>query len=171
MAAFLTDRPGPAAGLAGKCLTFRLGSGRYGMSVLRVRKIIGPTALTPTPGMRADMLGVINLRGRIIPVADLRERFGMEPAPSPDLARIIMVKFGGGPQPPLVMGRRLDAMDDVLNVTADEVQEPPRFGVACTTEHLLGMAKSTGLVTTLLNLDRLPGGDDLTAIRATQSSG
>ena len=170
MAALQSNRPDPAAGLAGKYLTFRLGSGRYGVSVLRVREIIRPTAFTPTPGMPAYMLGVINLRGRIIPVADLRGRFGMEPAPSLDLACIIVVELGGGTQPPLTMGLRVDAVDEVLNVAADEVQEPPRFGVACATEHLLGMAKSKGLVTTLLDLDRLLGGDELAAIRATQSA-
>lgn len=170
MAAFQKDRPDLATGLAGKYLTFRLGSGRYGVSVLRVREIIRPTAFTPTPGMPAYMLGVINLRGRIIPVADLRQRFGMEPAPSLDLACIIVVELGST-QPPLTMGLRVDAVDEVLNVTADEVQEPPRFGVACATEHLLGMAKSKGLVTTLLDLDRLLGGDELAAIRATQSAG
>lgn len=171
MAAVQTDRPGPMADLAGKYLTFRLGSGRYGVGVLRVREIIRPTAFTPTPGMPAYMLGVINLRGRIIPVADLRQRFGMESAASLDLACIIVVELGGGPQPPLTMGLRVDAVDEVLNVTADEVQEPPRFGVACDTEHLLGMAKSKGLVTTLLDLDRLLGGDELAAIRSSQPVG
>lgn len=171
MAAVQTDRPGPMAGLSGKYLTFRLGSGRYGVGVLRVREIIRPTAFTPTPGMPAYMLGVINLRGRIIPVADLRQRFGMEPAASLDLACIIVVELAGGTQPPLTMGLRVDAVDEVLNVTADEVQEPPRFGVACATEHLLGMAKSKGLVTTLLDLDRLLGGDELAAIRSSQPVG
>jgi len=82
MAPLMTDRPDPAGGLARKYLTFRLGRGRYGVSVLRVREIIRPTDFTPTPGMPTYMLGVINLRGRIIPVADLRQRFGMEPTPT-----------------------------------------------------------------------------------------
>lgn len=171
MAAVQTARAGAGDGLAGKYLTFRLGSGRYGVGVLHVREIIRPAGFTPTPGMPAYMLGVINLRGRIIPVADLRQRFGMEAAEKLDHACIIVVELGAAHGPRLTMGLRVDAVDEVLNVGADEVQEPPNFGIACETQHLLGMAKSKGLVTTLLDLDQLLGGEELAAIRSSQPVG
>ncbi len=158
------DTTNPAARLAGKYLSFRLGNERYAVGVLRVREIIRPTALTATPGMPAHCLGVINLRGRIIPVTDLRRRFGLGEADTQEKACIIVTELNLADGTLLAMGLFVDAVEEVLQVSADEIQQPPRFGGGLETEHLLGMALTRGQVTSLLDLDRLLVASDLSAL-------
>ncbi len=141
--------------LAGKYLTFTLERESYGIDVLQVREIIRLTSITPVPQMPAYVKGVINLRGKIIPVIDLRLRFGLGEAGSTDLTCIIVVqvKMPGGNF--VQMGLLVDGVEEVMNIAAADIEETPNFGAEIDTEYLLGMAKVKGGVKALLNIQKV----------------
>ena len=149
----MTDRPKDttaAEGLAGKYLTFNLAPEQYGLEILKVREIIGMTDITPVPCVPEHLKGVINLRGRVIPVVDLRRRFGMPPADRTRETCIIVVTLDGRD-----MGVVVDSVSEVVTLSPDDIGETPAFGTGVRTEFILGMGKASERVTILLNVDNV----------------
>ena len=140
--------------LAGKYLTFALSREEYGLPVLKVREIIKMMDITAVPQVPAAIRGVMNLRGKVIPVIDLRIRFGLPAQDDTDRSSIIVVELAvGGDR--VLMGVVVDAVRDVLNITDQEIQEPPQFGTEVSTAFMTGLAKVKGTVKILLDLDVL----------------
>lgn len=142
---------------AGKYLTFSLQRESYGIDVLKVREIIRLTNITAVPQMPPFVKGVINLRGKIIPVMDLRLRFGFAGAQDTDQTCIIVVqvKLPGGKN--ALMGVIVDGVEEVVNLAAADIEETPDFGGRISTEYIVGMAKIKGTVKTLLDINRAIG--------------
>ena len=145
--------------LAGKYLTFTLQRESYGIDVLKIREITRLTSITAVPQMPPHVRGVINLRGTIIPVMDLRLRFGFDAAENTDQTCIVvvLVKSPGGKS--TQKGLVVDAVEEVVNIAAADIEQTPDFGAEVSTECILGMAKIKGVVKTLLDIDRVLTGD------------
>ena len=157
--------PGRGAASGGKDLTFMLGREEYGLPVLKVREIIKVMDITHVPQVAAHVLGVINLRGRVIPVIDLRRKFGFPAQDHTDRTCIIVAEVALA-STTVMMGVVVDSVSEVVNVAAAEIEETPDFGGQNETDYLLGLAKVKGSVKILLDLDRVLGSDGQLAIRA-----
>lgn len=144
---------------AGKYLTFILGDESYAIPVLRVREIIRLTRITEVPQMPDYVRGVINLRGKIIPVMDLRLRFGLGEANSTDQTCIVVVQVRNTAGQAIATGLVVDAVEEVAQLNAADIEETPNFGSQVSTAYLLGMAKIKGVVKALLDIDRIIGSD------------
>ena len=144
--------------LAGKYLTFSLGHEEYGLPVLKVREIIKVMDITLVPQMPEHVRGVINLRGKVIPVIDLRRTFGFAAREQTERTCIIVVEVNLAPSR-VMMGIIVDSVSEVLNVGAADIDETPAFGGQVTTDYVLGLAKVKGTVKILLDLDRVLGSD------------
>ncbi|MDQ8153027.1 MAG: chemotaxis protein CheW [Gemmatimonadota bacterium] len=140
---------------AGKYLTFFLGTEEYGLKILTVHEIIGMMAVTRVPRTPDFILGVINLRGKVIPVVDLRIRFAMDVTVSQDVC-VIVVQVRG-----IQMGIVVDRVSEVVNIAAEEIEPPPSFGVDVPTDFLLGIGKSQGRVKMLLDIDHVLTGTEI----------
>lgn len=148
----------------GKYLTFSLGGEEYGIGILKIREIIGMLPITSVPETPHFVKGVINLRGKVIPVVDLRLRFGMPLIAYTERTCIIVVEMrsAGG----LVsVGIVVDAVSEVLNIKADEIEAPPAFGARLNTDYILGMAKMGRGVKLLLDIDRVLASQDLSVMK------
>ncbi|MFN9368019.1 MAG: chemotaxis protein CheW [Planctomycetia bacterium] len=148
-----------AAALPGKYLAFTLGRESYAVPVLAVREIIRLCPITPVASMPAHVRGVINLRGRVIPVVDLRIRFGLTDVVDHDRACIVVMQVGaavGGSRP---YGVIVDGVDEVAAYAADDLVPPPDFGTAIDTRFMTGMARRGAGVTTLLDLEAIARAD------------
>lgn len=141
--------------LAGKYLTFALHGESYGIDVLQVREIIRLTDITAVPQMPPYVRGVINLRGKIIPVLDLRVRFGFPDARRTDQTCIVEVQVKLPDGKTTAMGLIVDGVEEVLNIAAADIEETPDFGAQLDTECILGMAKIKGKVKGLLDIDKV----------------
>lgn len=142
-----------AASFAGKYLTVVLENEAYGIGVLKVREIIRMQKITPVPQMPAFVRGVINLRGRVIPVVDMRVKFGLK-AEFAERTCIVVVQVKLSEQT-VQMGLIVDSVEEVVTLQANEIEPTPEFGAKINTEYLLGMAKVKGAVKTLLDIDRV----------------
>lgn len=140
--------------LAGKYLTFALQGESFGLAVLKVREIIRITHFTPIPKMPTHVRGVINLRGKIIPVIDLRQRFGLAKTSDTELSCIIVVQIRISSATDAAMGLIVDGVEDVVNIAAEDIEERPEFGDQASLDFVLGMAKVKGKVKLLLDIDR-----------------
>jgi purine-binding chemotaxis protein CheW len=156
-----------AGGSAGKYLTFKLSSESYGIPVLQVREIIRMTDITAVPQMPDYIQGVINLRGKIIPVIDLRLRFNLGKSEDTERTCIVVVQLTTAAHASAQIGFIVDAVEEVAHVAATEIEETPDFGVALATECITGMAKVNGKVKTLLDIDHIVSGEALTGIEPT----
>lgn len=145
--------------LAGKYLTFTLQRESYGIDVLQVREIIRMTDITAVPQMPAYIRGVINLRGKIIPVLDLRMRFGFPDAGHSDQTCIVVVQVKLPDGKAVSMGMVVDGVEEVLNIAESEIEETPDFGAQLDTDYILGMAKIKGAVKALLDIDKVIAAD------------
>ncbi len=145
---------------AGKYLTFRLQNEEYGVEILKVREIIGMIDITSVPRTPDFVKGVINLRGRVIPVIDLRLRFGLEEVEYTEKTCIIVVEIGVD-DTNIQLGVIVDSVSEVLNVSPDDLQETPKFGISLNTDFILGMAKSNDTVRTLLDIDKVLGSAEI----------
>ena len=150
------ERSQGVKGLEGKYLTFALGKEEYGIGILKVREIIGVMEITAVPHTEHYVKGVINLRGRVIPVLDLRLKFGMEHHPYDERTCIIVIEIMGA-SGPIQVGMLVDSVSEVLNITREEIEPPPAFGTHLDADYLLGMAKVKGQVKILLDADRVVG--------------
>jgi purine-binding chemotaxis protein CheW len=140
--------------LAGKYLTFALASEEYGLPVLRVREIIKMMEITAVPQVPHYVRGVINLRGKVIAVVDLRLKFNLEAMPAGDRTAIIVVELDL-PAGRTLVGVLVDAVSEVLNIVPDEIEPTPTFGDQVDTTFMLGIAKVKGTVKILLDLSRV----------------
>lgn len=138
----------------GKYLTFILEGEEYGIVILKVKEIIGLMPITPVPQTPHFVKGVINLRGKVIPVVDLRLKFGMQSADYSERTCIIVVEAvteaGSG-----MIGGVVDSVSEVIQVRNEDVEEPPSFGTRLNTDYILGMAKVDGKVKILLDIDKV----------------
>ena len=137
-----------------RVLTLRLGKELYGLDVLNVREIIRPLEIAPVPRAPREFLGVINLRGKIVPVIDLRIKFGL-PATNAERACIVVVQTQTQSRGPKLTGLLVDEVQEVTSFTSTEINDPPDFGAE--TAFIRGLARTKGGVTILLDLERLLG--------------
>jgi purine-binding chemotaxis protein CheW len=149
-----TQSPATTAALAGKYLTVSLADESYGLSVLKIREIIRLQKITPVPQMPPFVKGVINLRGRVIPIIDLRVKFGLAAAFT-EATCIVVVQIRLTSERLVQMGLIVDCVEEVANLVAADIEPTPAFGTTIDTAYLLGMAKIKGVVKTLLDIDRL----------------
>jgi purine-binding chemotaxis protein CheW len=136
------DPQGDLARHAGRYLTFHLGDEQFGVPILHVREIIGRLPVTPVPGAPAHVRGVINLRGKIIPVTELRQRLGLRTAGPCDRGCVIVAEAARGGRT-IEMGLLVDAVSEVLAIAADELRPAPRLAEGGGTSFILAMAKSS----------------------------
>src|SRR4051812_13403180 len=148
---------------AGKYLTVVLENEAYGIAVLKVREIIRMQKITPVPQMPAFVKGVINLRGRVIPVVYLRVKFGLK-AEFAERTCIVVVQVKLPSDQTVQMGLIVDSVEEVVLLTKDEIEPTPDFGAKLNTEYILGMAKVKGQVKTLLDIDRVVAPDTVQAM-------
>ena len=131
-------------------LTFNLGDELYGVDILRVQEIKGYTAVTKIPNTPAHIKGVLNLRGTIVPIIELRTKFGMPTINDTAFTVIIVVVVRDK-----VMGLVVDSVSDVLNIDNKDIQPPPQFGAQMDVSFMNGIGKSGDKLVALLNMDRL----------------
>lgn len=146
-----------AGQLAGKYLTFVLAGDSFGIPVLKVREIIRLTAIRAVPGMPQHVCGVINLRGKIIPVLDLRLRFGIPAAEPTDETCIVVVQVATDSSRTVATGLVVDGVEEVVQIAASDIENTPNFGSCGSADYLLGMAKVKGVVKALLDIDHAVG--------------
>lgn len=147
----------------GKYLTFSLAEEEYGIGILKIKEIIGMMPVTTVPRTPEYVKGVINLRGKVIPIIDLRLRFGMEAIDYTERTCIIVVEIEGQTGT-VQVGVVVDAVSEVLNVDTKDIEDTPQFGRSLDTEYILGMAKMEGGVKILLDVDQVLTGDESEAI-------
>jgi len=133
-----------------KYLTFALGEEEYGLEILKVREIIGLMDVTRVPRMPGFVRGVINLRGKVIPVVDLRLKFGMEHIDDTEQTCIIVVDLGD-----IVMGVVVDRVSEVLDIMENQIEETPSFGVEVDTDFILGIGKAKDKVVIILDIGKV----------------
>ncbi len=148
-------------------LTFNLGEELYGVDILRVQEIKGYTAVTKIPNTPPHIKGVLNLRGTIVPIVELRTKFGIPTIDYTAFTVIIVVVVRDK-----VMGLVVDAVSDVLNIDKKDIQPPPQFGVKVDVSFLNGIGKSGDKLVALLDIDRmLPEGEaPVAAVFSTPAS-
>lgn len=159
----LTAQAGRQAASANQYLTFNLGDEEYGIPILKVQEIKGYSTVTPIPNSPAYVRGVMNLRGTIIPVIDLRQRFGLAKAEYNRFNVIIVVMVGAR-----TMGLLVDAVSDVLNIAAEDVQPPPDFGDREDVRTVCGLARAREKVVMVLDIDHFLSPGESTAAERLQ---
>ncbi|MCF8082634.1 MAG: chemotaxis protein CheW [Deltaproteobacteria bacterium] len=162
----LDQAEGTPARKAGKYLTFSLADEEYGIGILKIKEIIGMMPITTIPQAPGFVKGVINLRGRVIPVIDLRMRFNMEEVEYTDRTCIIVVEIASR-SGTLTIGVVVDSVSEVLNVKSEDIEERPDFGTRLNTDYILGMAKVEGGIKLLLDIDRVLGAGEVAEIADT----
>ena len=160
------NHPAPAAQTdprSGKYLTFHLGNEEFAIQVLRVREIMGIQEITAVPQTPSYVKGVINLRGKVIPVVDLRLKFGLPELEYTPRTCIIVVQIESDAGK-LMIGVIVDAVSEVLTLQAGDIEDTPDFGSGVATPYLLGMAKIKGKVKILLDINMVLSSQDLQAL-------
>ncbi len=147
----------------GKYLTFALGKEEYGLEILKVREIFGYMDITAVPRTPPHVRGVINLRGQVISVIDLRMRFGMEPADRTDQTCIVVVEIRRGGRK-VCTGIIVDRVSEVIEVAAEKIEDPPSFGSSVDSDFILGMGKIGDTVKILLDIDKVLDGEEGAAL-------
>lgn len=153
----MTGAGGAAAvhAMEGKYLTFVLGEEEYGIDITKVKEIIGVMEVTHIPRTPPFIKGVINLRGKVIPVMDLRLKFGMPELAYTNETVFIVVEVGGA-----LIGIVVDTVREVLNIHEAEIEPPPQFGSKLDTAFILGMGKVQGKVKILLDIEKTITAED-----------
>ncbi len=152
----ITDREG-------KYLTFTLADEEYGIGILKIKEIIGMMPVTTVPQTPEFVKGVINLRGKVIPVMDLRLRFGMEAINYTERTCIIVVEIEGS-SGTIQIGIVVDTVSEVLNIKGKDIEDTPIFGTKLNTDYILGMAKIEGGVKILLDIDQVLNADEISVL-------
>ena len=147
----------------GKYLTFSLAEEEYGIGILKIKEIIGMLPITSVPQTPDFVKGVINLRGKVIPVIDLRMRFGIDEIDYTERTCIIVVEVERSNNTVLI-GVVVDAVSEVLNIKDADIEETPAFGANLDTEYILGMAKMEGGVKILLDIDEVLNDEEIEAL-------
>jgi purine-binding chemotaxis protein CheW len=149
--------------LSGKYLTFKLADEEYGLEILKVREIIGMMAITSLPRTPEFVRGVINLRGKVIPVIDLRKKFELAATADTDLTCIIVVDVTGQ-NGNIQIGILVDSVSEVLDIRGEDIEGAPSFGTNIDTAFILGMAKAKGSVKILLNIEKVLSSAELESV-------
>jgi purine-binding chemotaxis protein CheW len=157
--------PMEVPGRAGKYLIFNLGAEEFGTEVLKVREIMGLQDITTVPQTPGYVKGVINLRGKVIPVVDLRLKFGLPPEEYTARTCIIVVRTVQAKEE-LVIGMIVDGVVEVLTLAASDIEDTPDFGPGVVTPYLKGMAKIKGKVKILLEIDQVLNSNELSGLSA-----
>jgi purine-binding chemotaxis protein CheW len=148
--------------LAGKYLTFKLGEEEYGLEILKVQEIIKMMEITHVPRLPAFIKGVINLRGKVIPVIDLRLKFEMQEKEETDKTCIIVVQVG---EDMVTTGIIVDEVSEVLDIEGQEIEPAPSLGVTVDLRFILGMAKAKGSVKILLDIDKVLSESEIASLQ------
>ena len=150
-------------------LSFALGDEVFAVNVLQVKEILDVINITRVPQMPDYMLGVINLRGSVVPVVDLRCKFGMEKRALNQESCIVVleVDFDGER---VVIGALTDAVREVLDLTADQIEPPPRMGMKLRSEFIRGMGKQGESFIIILDIDKIFSSDELCVIQAAEDA-
>ena len=146
--------PGAMAEKAGKFLSFKLAAEEYGLEILKVMEIIGMMNVTIVPKTPDYVRGVINLRGKVIPVVDLRLRFGLEGLEDTERTCIIVVQLTGATLA-RTMGIIVDEVCEVLDINEEQIEATPVFGTTVNSDFILGMGKVEQKVVVMLDIDRV----------------
>lgn len=157
------------SGRTEKYLTFNLGVEQYGLEILKVREIIGLMDITKVPRTPEFIRGVINLRGKVIPVIDLRNKFSMEKIDATELSCIIVVDLFLESSP-LQMGVIVDSVSEVIDIEQDDIEDTPAFGTAVRTDFIKGIAKTKGGIKILLNIEEVLTSDEMKKLSKTSSA-
>jgi purine-binding chemotaxis protein CheW len=147
----------------GKYLTFTLASEEYGIGILKIREIIGMMPITTVPQTPGFVKGVINLRGKVIPVIDLRLRFEMDAIDYTERTCIIVVEIAGQ-DGTIQIGIVVDSVSEVLNIEGEDIEDTPTFGTKLNTDYIHGMAKISDGVKILLDVDRVLSAEEIAAL-------
>ena len=158
-----TDRTAPAERHSEKYLSFHVGAEEFAIRVLAVREIMGVQDITAVPQTPVYVKGIINLRGKVVPVVDLRLKFGMPSIEYTQRTCIVVVEVAGESSR-MLMGIVVDSVSEVLNVSPSDVESTPDFGEGVTIPYILGIAKSKGKVTILLDIEKVLNTTELTGI-------
>lgn len=140
-----------ATAAGGKYLNFHLGNEAYSLPILQVREIIRLSPVTPVPRMPAFVKGVINLRGKIVPVMDLRDRLNRYPVEYSERACIVVIQASSSGH----FGVIVDSVDDVSNIAQEDIDPPPEFGFELSTDFIMGVAKTKTEVKIILDIHRV----------------
>jgi purine-binding chemotaxis protein CheW len=168
-AAAQTQQSKVVAGKEGKYLTFALAQEEYGLEILKVREIIGYMEITAVPQTPEHVKGVINLRGQVIPVVDLRAKFGMETTETTEETCIIVVEIAQADRK-FSTGIVVDHVQEVLDIAGDDIEDAPQFGSSVNTDFILGMGKVDDTVKILLDIDRVLAGTDFSSVASGKTS-
>jgi purine-binding chemotaxis protein CheW len=164
------DGVGFGAQLAGKYMTFKLANEEYGLEILKVREIIGLMDITRVPCTEEFMSGVINLRGKVIPVIDLRLKFSMEKCKATDQTVIIVVQYNLHGRN-MTMGLLVDQVLEVLSIEGTAIEPPPEFGgTQVHNDFILGIGKADKRVIFLLDIGRVLSVEEASAVSAAAAS-
>ncbi len=153
-----------AACRAGKYLTFKLGAEEYGVEILKVQEIIKMMDITRVPRVQSFVRGVINLRGKVIPVIDLRLKFGMESRDTTDKTCVIVLQVQHR-QGVITMGAIVDEVSEVLDIAGEQIEPSPDFGMEVDTAFILGIGKIGKMVVLLLDIDKVLSTAELAALK------
>jgi purine-binding chemotaxis protein CheW len=145
----------------GKFLTFFLEDEEYGIEILKVQEIIGMMSVTPVPRTPPFVRGVINLRGKVIPIIDLRLKFAMPAIAETEETCIIVVRAQD-----VAMGVVVDKVSEVLDIAAEDI-DVPSFGAAVNTDYILGIGKAASTVKLLLDIDKVLSTNEVMELRTT----
>lgn len=147
----------------GKYLTFALGNEHYGFGILQVREIIGLMDITELPQAPSFLKGIINLRGKVIPVIDLRNKFMMEEIDVTDRTCIIVVEVKGASKV-IFMGFLVDSVSEVINVKAEDIEESPALAGNIKTQFILGIAKMDDGMKILLDINKIVDSQEMDSL-------
>ena len=147
----------------GKYLTFTLANEEYGIGILKIKEIIGMMPITTVPQTPKYVKGVINLRGKVIPVIDLRLRFGIKSIDYTERTCIVVVEIEGS-SGTVQIGIVVDSVSEVLNIKGEDIEDTPTFGTKLDIEYILGMAKMEGGVKILLDIDKVLSIDEISIL-------
>jgi len=154
---------------AGKYLTFKLGSEEFGLEILKVQEIIQMQAITRVPRTPEFVRGVINLRGKVIPVVDLRLKFGMDHVEDTEKTCIVVVQIRNATSV-VVMGTIIDEVREVLDIPEASIEDTPSFGTSIDTEFILGMGKIGNNVKILLDIDKVLSSQEISSVAAASAT-
>jgi purine-binding chemotaxis protein CheW len=152
-----------------KYLSFRLGDETYAIEILKVREIIGLLEITAVPKTASHIRGVVNLRGKIVPVLDMRAKFGLPPAPAKRENCIITV-MAEGPQGSLLVGILVDSVSEVMRVADGDLEALPALGDDLRLDFVLGLAKAQGKVCILLDIDKVIQAQDVSSLQGLETA-
>lgn len=151
----------------GKFLTFKLGNETFAVEVLKIKEIIRMQQVTPVPHLPAYMRGIINLRGKVIPVLDLRIKFGLDACAETERTCVVVVQIHLSEEnSDAPVGLIVDAVEEVINISEEQVEDNPELGTTLENRFILGLAKLQESIITLLEIDRLIREDDILAGQA-----